>query len=246
MLATILAIRTSAQGSNEEILDHLRQIQHVLDEQISKEAGEVDSRGMEDEADELDGENNEDNEKHVSQFHGAIQALTDVLKNRKITTRRPLEGQMQICLERINKANLGEREQDILSWRDLWQTIWRYEDVCQAYRDTYEWTFTNADEDRYLDNFVAYLKERVQLPCFLEGKAGSGKSTLMKFIYSHSRTKSALQDWAGTNEIVVLHFFFWNLGTSLRKSHIEMLRALLHALLSQHPELISIALPTTH
>lgn len=42
---------------------------------------------------------------------------------------------------------------------------------------------------------------------------------------------------------MILHFFFWNLGTNLQKSHTGLLRALLHAALEQHPELIPAVFP---
>ncbi|KAH7070067.1 hypothetical protein FB567DRAFT_507528 [Paraphoma chrysanthemicola] len=93
-------------------------------------------------------------------------------------------------------------------------------------------------------------------PYFINGKAGSGKSTLMKFIYGYPSTEkgstgvllnpstqAALKVWAGKNELVVLNFFFWNLGTELQKSHSGMMRSLLYAVLEGHPELIPAVFP---
>ncbi|KAH7076026.1 hypothetical protein FB567DRAFT_503838 [Paraphoma chrysanthemicola] len=104
----------------------------------------------------------------------------------------------------------------------------------------------NTIQDKALIKLDAVQTETqacLKIPYLINGKAGSGKSTLMKFIVEHPRTKAALKNWAGRDELVVLHFFFWNLGTELQKSHIGMLRALLHAVLEKHPELIPAVLP---
>jgi chromosomal replication initiation ATPase DnaA len=88
-----------------------------------------------------------------------------------------------------------------------------------------------------------FLEEVSEKPFFINGKAGSGKSTLMKFICDDARTKNALKRWAGANELVTLQFFFWNLGTNVQKSHAGLLRGLLHAALEQNPELIPAVFP---
>ncbi|TGO19000.1 hypothetical protein BTUL_0006g00330 [Botrytis tulipae] len=59
---------------------------------------------------------------------------------------------------------------------------------------------------------------------------------------SHSAS-NLLALWAPQNQLLVLHFFFWNLGTPLQKSRTGMLRAILHEALSKYPELIPSTLP---
>ncbi|KXH56647.1 hypothetical protein CNYM01_06541 [Colletotrichum nymphaeae SA-01] len=58
------------------------------------------------------------------------------------------------------------------------------------------------------------------------GKPGSGKSTLMRYIISDARTRSALKVW-GTNPLVVSHFF-WRPGTLMQQSIRGMFCSLLH------------------
>ncbi|KAF2472567.1 uncharacterized protein BDR25DRAFT_197492, partial [Lindgomyces ingoldianus] len=85
------------------------------------------------------------------------------------------------------------------------------------------------------------IHEQVQdvtRPYFINGKAGSGKSTLLKYIVDHQETKTLLLKWAGNAELSIVRFFFWNLGTELQKTTLGMLRALLHDILAQYPELI--------
>ncbi|KAE8440344.1 hypothetical protein EG329_008460 [Mollisiaceae sp. DMI_Dod_QoI] len=73
-------------------------------------------------------------------------------------------------------------------------------------------------------------------------RAGSGKSTLMKFIVDDCRTEEALRRWAGDKQFLVINFF-WNLGTLLQKSNVGMLWSLIHSVLEKYFELIPAVLP---
>ena len=73
---------------------------------------------------------------------------------------------------------------------------------------------------------------------WMTGKAGSGKSTLMKYLYNHTLTKHYLLQWAGTKSLITASCFFWNLGADLQKSQIRLLRTLLFELLQKFPAFI--------
>lgn len=78
---------------------------------------------------------------------------------------------------------------------------------------------------------------------WLAGKAGSGKSTLMKFLSDHHQTTSLLKEWAGQSEIVTLQFFFYALGRLEQKSQDGILRSILFQFLDKHRDLIGQVLP---
>ena len=71
----------------------------------------------------------------------------------------------------------------------------------------------------------------------INGKTGSGKSTLMRYIYEDPRTLKALQVWARKRNIEVFtpKFFFWNPGSDLQKSFVGMLRSFLYQILRSNP-----------
>jgi hypothetical protein len=78
---------------------------------------------------------------------------------------------------------------------------------------------------------------------WVQGKAGSGKSTFMKFLFEHEQTQVHLQRWAG-GDVIAAAFFFWRAGSSeLEKSYLGLLRALLYQVLQERPELIELVLP---
>ncbi|KAJ5724761.1 hypothetical protein N7493_006489 [Penicillium malachiteum] len=119
----------------------------------------------------------------------------------------------------------------------------RYDTVVNAHRNTYEWIYHDPDvENKPWSNFSQWLEQGHG--CYwVNGKAGSGKSTLMKFIYSHPTTAKSLSSWAGRNELVISSFFLSNLGKSLQKSPAGLIRSLLYEALRKHPHLIPQVVP---
>ncbi|KAM0285156.1 hypothetical protein ACHAQH_001585 [Verticillium albo-atrum] len=61
----------------------------------------------------------------------------------------------------------------------------------------------------------------------ISGRAGSGKSTLMKLICQDQTLRDMLDIWAGTKKLIFAHFFFWRSGTDLQRSLEGLYRSLL-------------------
>ena len=79
---------------------------------------------------------------------------------------------------------------------------------------------------------------------WVSGKAGSGKSTMMKYLYQDPRLKECLQRWAKDNVLTCIGFFIWDRGKSMmHKSREGMVRSLLHQILAQHRDLIPVLFP---
>lgn len=122
----------------------------------------------------------------------------------------------------------------------------RMDEVSPAHQETFDWVYDYATlESRPWDNLVEWLKSGSG--CYwVHGKAGAGKSTFMKFFSSQTRTRDALSQWAGSKGLLIASFFFWNLGTSLQKSQVGLLRSLLHDVLQARPELAPHILPNLY
>jgi NACHT domain len=71
---------------------------------------------------------------------------------------------------------------------------------------------------------------------WINGKPGSGKSTLMSFITSEHQTKEFLTNWSSGSDLITASFFFWNPG---QKSFQGLLRSLLYQIADQRLDLIS-------
>ncbi|QGA20421.1 hypothetical protein EYB26_008123 [Talaromyces marneffei] len=77
----------------------------------------------------------------------------------------------------------------------------------------------------------------------ISGKAGSGKSTLMKFLCQNPRLRSELEEWAGDKKLVFANFFFWASGDKQQRSLEGLYRSLLFEILNQCPEFINEVFP---
>lgn len=115
--------------------------------------------------------------------------------------------------------------------------------VQEAYKDTCSWIFKDpGDHQKQWSNFRRWLEN--EDGCYwIAGKAGCGKSTLMKFLRSDPRTRSALDQWADSNELITASYFFWMAGTALQKNQEGLLRSLLHSILSRRRDLIARVFP---
>ncbi|KAM7211892.1 hypothetical protein V8F06_012734 [Rhypophila decipiens] len=91
--------------------------------------------------------------------------------------------------------------------------------------------------------FVSWLKTNMEPLFWISGKAGSGKSTLMKYIYGDPRLKKYLEAWARDRPLVLCQFFLSERGDKLQKSQEGMLRSLLLQLIKEQPELAKEAFP---
>jgi hypothetical protein len=120
----------------------------------------------------------------------------------------------------------------------------RYTEVTTACPRTFEWLFDDT-EDEHLnwESFVDWIRNGRHV-YWIQGKAGSGKSTLMRYISYHARTNQHLLAWANGDPLHIATFFFWNSGTLEQKSQTGLLRELLFDVLTLRRELIPMIFPT--
>ncbi|KAH7129442.1 hypothetical protein B0J13DRAFT_482752, partial [Dactylonectria estremocensis] len=124
----------------------------------------------------------------------------------------------------------------------------RRNDVKDAHPKTFQWLFLEeADAETASDlpdssllsltanyntsdsRFPDWLRSNAKV-YWISGKPGSGKTTLVNFILSKTRTAKLLDLWQ-PNSILISHFF-WRPGTQMQQSIKGMLCTVLHQLLS--------------
>ena len=87
----------------------------------------------------------------------------------------------------------------------------RFEAVHDAHYKTFEWIFeSHVDKNDHpgrsgSESFKDWLAFGHDI-FHISGKLGSGKSTLMKFLYEHGKTKEQLETWAGKLQLKKLFF----------------------------------------
>ena len=131
------------------------------------------------------------------------------------------------------------RELSIIESLRFPTTSMRQESIMEAHPKTFDWLFED-DEPLTQGSKVSLLDwlRNGHGIYWVSGKAGSGKSTLMKYLYNNSKTRNALRAWAGGKKLVIASFYFWNAGTDMQKSLQGLLQTLLYNVLCQCLELI--------
>jgi len=98
---------------------------------------------------------------------------------------------------------------------------YRQEEVLEARADSCTWILEHPSYLEWLEDNHGLL--------WIEGKPGSGKSTLMKRIFQVMCGEDSAPGW------IRLSFFFHRRGVQLQHSPLGMFRTMLHQLLSQFP-----------
>lgn len=92
----------------------------------------------------------------------------------------------------------------------------RQHEVVEAYRTTFDWIFQDPTvHQKPWVNFVIWLRGGSGV-YWINGKAGSGKSTLMRYIYNHATTQQELSAWAAASGLPLSTGSFFS-GTAVPK-----------------------------
>ncbi|KAI1328233.1 hypothetical protein F5Y16DRAFT_369777 [Xylariaceae sp. FL0255] len=131
------------------------------------------------------------------------------------------------------------RNQDILNALYYDTMMERESRIDPAYGETCEWIMSPK-----VSPFKSFLNSDDPV-LWISGKAGSGKSTLMKYAWeSEQMRKELVQGWANGGELIMGRFFMFEGGSRIQKTYEGFLRSVLYQILSTHRDLIKIAFPS--
>lgn len=158
------------------------------------------------------------------------------------------------CIDHLHDLQIYERRYkeivDSLSYPDIFSRQEQVDDQFDGIKSSYDWIFETPKTRRVFgpdktpqagaplwDDFGRWLRSGHGV-YWINGKAGSGKSTLMNRICAHKRRLELLGEWCPTRRLSTPKFFFWNSGSRLQKSIDGLLRSLVYQLLIEYRDLI--------
>lgn len=181
--------------------------------------------------------NHTDNRNKLDKIRTEIlQAIDKADSSRSAGVREAFANIRTYCLDLVREGEKLNKSQRVL--RSLKCTTLREAAIKEAHEKTFEWIFGEREfelEER--PSFLQWLRQGDGI-YWISGKAGSGKSTLMKLLRDSKRTERALKEWAKDKKLVIASFFFWNAGSMMEKSHQGLLQSILYQILKLCPELI--------
>lgn len=111
--------------------------------------------------------------------------------------------------------------------------------ISSPYENTFAWMFEDSeDPGRKSNGFRQWLSSPSDNLFWVTGKAGSGKSTLMKYTSNFRSNgegatlcRKLLAKGAGSSRIATASFYFWASGAEIQASKTALFRSLLFDLL---------------
>ena len=143
----------------------------------------------------------------------------------------------------VSESRSLQRQVKIIESLQFPEIADREENIKVALPGTFEWLFRSEGASENHPDLLKWLRTGEGI-FWVSGKAGSGKSTLMKFFHHHNKTHTALQEWAADRRLLVATFFFWNAGTKMQKSQHGLLQTLLCHIFRKAPELMMTTCPS--
>jgi hypothetical protein len=180
----------------------------------------------------VDARNDEDLQS-VADLHAVEMVLDAAVNSHKAFAERAeyeLIRRKEVCQNRIL---------DVIWFRMIDD---RRDSVKEAHIRTLDWTLRPPDSIASWSDMSKWFLSGSGI-YWVCGKAGSGKSTLMKYLLYNAQVTQLLSKWSAGNVCIVGSFFFLNLGSPLQKSQEGLSRSVLYQLLSACPELIPEMLP---
>ncbi|KAI0521935.1 hypothetical protein F5B22DRAFT_643516 [Xylaria bambusicola] len=145
-------------------------------------------------------------------------------------------GDLKKSLEQFRKEQkLCAQQLEILKSLYFPELRRRWSQIPKAELRTNEWVY-EPEKTSFL-SWLESLEDGDGL-FYITGKAGSGKSTLMKSIAEDHRTVWSLRKWAGMMALYTASYYFWNQGTETQKSGRGLFQSLLYQIFRRIPELI--------
>lgn len=145
--------------------------------------------------------------------------LQKVATKHQQSTRMNFQSANQVILDSVNEglSEAAKKKLDksctelLLHSLNFQQQQDRYSTIEKPHSRTFSWIFQdNSHLETPWYNFVQWLRSdsgRDHL-YWVAGKPGSGKSTLMRFLYDDRRTHEILQQWATGRKLVTASCFF--------------------------------------
>lgn len=158
-------------------------------------------------------------------------------------------------IQQLEQIRLDDRFYDeivkSLFYPDIFSRQEQIDHDFDGIKDSYRWVFQEPQmrkagrhEQRPAneitpswDDFAMWLKSG-HGSYWINGKAGSGKSTLMSYVCQDNRRLELLKQWSVNRILLTPTYFFWAAGSKLQNTVEGLLRSLIYQMLMGCHELV--------
>ena len=132
-----------------------------------------------------------------------LEQLPGKTESRCVSTRPKLTAAIPLMHEKLSKVK------EILKSLTGPKFKLRESQIAPAYENTCNWMFGHGPDEASLEStsFLEWLHASEGI-FLISGKAGAGKSTLMKYLCQSDKTLQALRKWADPLPVMIFQHFF--------------------------------------
>lgn len=161
--------------------------------------------------------------------------MQDATHEEKLTL---LESMARDTVSTTQHCRLRKRVEGVLQSLKFDKIAERRSSIPEAHQNTFRWALSGP-----ATTLPGWLRSRDGI-YWVQGKAGSGKSTLMKFLQQEPLTTVMLKEWADGGPLLFVSHYFWAPGTELQRSLPGLFRTLLFQIFMKDPELVEKIAPS--
>ncbi|ORY57506.1 uncharacterized protein BCR38DRAFT_449277 [Pseudomassariella vexata] len=113
-----------------------------------------------------------------------------------------------------------------------------------AYRQSCSWLLSTGEDAQSPSAFHEWLEAPGSSLFWMSGRAGSGKTTLMRYAFHDPQTRRHLETWANGADLIMAAVCLTESGSHVQRSREGILRGILFQILSIRQDLIPICFPS--
>ncbi|EPS41150.1 hypothetical protein H072_4976 [Dactylellina haptotyla CBS 200.50] len=139
--------------------------------------------------------------------------VVDLIRSDNESTRAVIINELRSWKTEADRKDIEDRKKRLLESLVHGSPFTRENDIHEEHDGTFEWIL----EDKTVSNksvaFSTWLREGNGI-FWIQGKPGSGKSSLMKYIRKSNGVSKLLESWAAPKKPQMIKFFFWLADTT--------------------------------
>ncbi|KAK5685481.1 hypothetical protein LTS10_003560 [Elasticomyces elasticus] len=176
-------------------------------------------------------------------FNEALQP-THTTRQQKSTVTDVVRSDVSYTGYAVPEVSEYQFVESLLDWLHFDNIHDRRQSVSKAHAETFHWVFSDQSRHGTPNPGLREWLQHGHGIYWITGKAGSGKSTLMKYITDEPLLEEDLRTWSGSQRLLIGSYYFWSAGSHEQKSLEGLYRTLLWQLLGVDRKLARLAFPT--
>ncbi|KAJ6261391.1 hypothetical protein Dda_4061 [Drechslerella dactyloides] len=169
-------------------------------------------------------------QKLLKEFYIHNGSITSLIRTENEATRNIISAELGSWKDIWDSKEVNDRRERFLESLTPGKPFTREYEIESEHDGTFKWILYDGSKEKP-STFTIWLRKNNDI-FWIQGKPGSGKSTLMKFISRSGDVFKSLESWAKPRNPLMIRFYFWLADTTGMQNSLKgFLRSCLYQLL---------------